>query len=87
MPSDHLRELLEALHAELRRTDAVDERSRALLREVDGDIQNALARAGGAQSESFVERLRETVDRFEGTHPALTEAVTRVLDSLVAMGI
>ena len=87
MPPDHLRELLEALHAELRRTDAVDDRSRALLREVDDDIQNALARSASGQNESLVERLRETVDRFEGTHPALTEAVTRVLDSLVNMGI
>jgi uncharacterized protein DUF4404 len=87
MPSDHLRELLEALHEELRRTKAVDDRSRTLLRAVDGDIQDALARTGGAQSESFIERLRETIDRFEGTHPALTEAVTRVLDSLVSMGI
>jgi Domain of unknown function (DUF4404) len=87
MPSDHLRELLEELHAELRRTEAVDDRSRALLREVDSVIQSALARTGSAQSESLIERLRETVDRFEGTHPALTEAVTRVLDSLVSMGI
>jgi len=87
MTSDHLRELLEELHAELRRTEAVDERSRELLRAVDGDIQEALERTGAQQSETFVERLRETVDRFEGTHPALTDAVTRVLDSLVAMGI
>jgi hypothetical protein len=87
MASQHLRELLEALHAELRRTDAVDDRSRELLRAVDGDIQEALQRAGEAEPESLVERLRETVDRFEGTHPALTEAVGRVLDSLVKMGI
>lgn len=87
MASEHLRELLEALHAELRRTDAVDEPARDLLREVENDIQQALERAGGAEPESLVERLRETVDRFEGTHPALTEAVSRVLDSLVKMGI
>ena len=87
MTSDHLRELLEELHAELRRTEAVDERSRELLRAVDGDIQQALERSGEQQSETFVERLRETVDRFEGTHPALTEAVSRVLDSLVNLGI
>ena len=87
MATDHLRELLESLHAELRRTDAVDERSRELLRAVEGDIQDALARAGDAQSDGLVDRLRETIDRFEGTHPALTEAVSRVLDSLVKMGI
>jgi hypothetical protein len=87
MASEHLRDLLEALHAELRRTDAVDDHSRDLLRAVEGDIQEALERTGNGEPESLVERLRETVDRFEGTHPALTEAVSRVLDSLVKMGI
>lgn len=86
MPSDHLRELLESLHAELRRTDAVDEASRELLREVDGDIREALERTG-EHPDSLTSRLRETVERLEGTHPALTEAVTRVLDALVKMGI
>ena len=86
MPSDHLRDLLESLHAELRRTDAVDDSSRELLREVDGDIRQALERAG-EHPDSLTARLRETVERFEGTHPALTEAVTRVLDALVQMGI
>jgi hypothetical protein len=87
MARDHLRELLEALHAELRRTRAVDDESRELLRAVDGDIQRALERSGEQEPDSLIERLRETVDRFEGTHPALTEAVSRVLDSLVKMGI
>jgi len=87
MPSDHLRELLESLHAELRRTEAVDEKSRALLRAVEHDIEAALERSSGEQDESFAERLRETVERFEGTHPALTATVSRVLDALVAMGI
>ena len=86
MTSDQLRTLLEALHAELRRTDAVDERSRDLLRAVDGDIRQALERTG-EQPESLTERLRETLERFEGTHPKLSEAVGRVLDALVQMGI
>lgn len=86
MASDHLRDLLESLHAELRRTNAVDDSSRELLREVDGDIRLALERAG-EHPDSLTSRLRETVERFEGTHPALTEAVTRVLDALVQMGI
>ena len=86
MSPDQLRTLLEALHAELRRTDAVDERSRDLLRAVDGDIRQALERTG-EQPESLTERLRETLERFEGTHPQLSEAVGRVLDALVQMGI
>jgi predicted component of type VI protein secretion system len=86
MASTPLRELLEKLHAELGRTDAVDDRSRELLHAVEGDIREALARSG-EQPESLSDRLRETIERFEGTHPALTEAVSRVLDALVKMGI
>ena len=86
MSSEHLRELLESLRAELERTDAVDARSRALLREVDTEIREALERAE-PHAESVSERLRETVESFEGEHPQLTEAVSRVIDALVKMGI
>jgi len=86
MSPDQLRTLLEALHAELRRTDAVDDRSRDLLRAVEGDIRQALERSD-EQPESLAERLRETLERFEGTHPQRSEAVGRVLDPLVQMGI
>lgn len=87
MPSQHLREVLEQLRAELERADAVDESSRELLRAVDADIHGVLERSGEQRPESMTERLRETVERFEDTHPALTEAVGRVLDALAKMGI
>jgi len=35
--------MLEELHAELQRTDAIDNRSRELLRSVLGDIEDLLA--------------------------------------------
>ena len=41
----------------------------------------------GERFEEGKERLRETVEHFEDTHPALTEAVGRVLDALAKMGI
>ena len=87
MTSENLREMLERLRGELARADAVDERSRELLRAVDADIHGVLERAGERQPDSVMERLRETVERFEDTHPALTEAVGRVLDALAKMGI
>lgn len=86
MSSEHLRELLESLRTELDRTDAVDERSRALLREVDDEIREALERSE-RHAESVIDRLREAVESFEGEHPQLTEAVSRVIDALVKMGI
>ena len=87
MPERDLRPLLEKLHAELQRTGDLDDASRDLLREVEDEIQQALERSGEAHPESFTDRLRETVDRFERTHPTLTEAVGRVLDQLAKMGI
>lgn len=83
MSAEHLRRMLESLHAELQTAESVDERSRELLREVDADIQALLERADAGHGESLTLRLRE----FEERHPALTEAVGRVLDALAKMGI
>ncbi|MCU0667960.1 MAG: DUF4404 family protein [Myxococcota bacterium] len=83
MSAEHLRRMLENLHAELQSAESVDDRSRELLREVDADIQELLERSDGQENESLTERLRE----FEERHPALTEAVGRVLDALAKMGI
>jgi len=83
----HLRAVLEQLHTELQRADTVDERSGELLRAVVADIHDVLERSGEPRGDSLVERLREGLDRFEGKHPALTEAVGRVMDALAKMGI
>jgi predicted component of type VI protein secretion system len=85
----HLREMLEDLHAELQRTDAIDNRSRELLRSVLGDIEDLLAQKQkpGARPESIIERLGQTVGVFETTHPTLTAAIGRVADALAGIGI
>jgi hypothetical protein len=83
-----LRQMLEQLHTELQRTPAADDRSRELLQRALGDIQNLLdAKQPEKRAESIMERLRELVGTFEETHPALTEAVGRVVDALATMGI
>jgi hypothetical protein len=87
MPDQSLRQMLENLRAELHRAGDLDDSSRELLRVVESDIQQVLERAGEPHPESFTDRLRETVDRFEESHPTLTEAVGRVLDQLAKMGI
>lgn len=88
MPDQHLREMLEQLHAELQQAGSVDERSRELLRNVMADIDTLLGpSAAEAQPEPLATRLREAVDEFEESHPALTEAVGRVVDALAKMGI
>ncbi len=89
MPQRHLREMLEKLHEELQRAGTdVDERSRELLRAIMNDIRVIVEPAEGeATLESLGQRLRESVDSFEESHPALTEAVGRVVDALAKMGI
>ena len=89
MREEHLRQMLEQLHTELRRADAIDDRSRELLRSVLDDIEDLLERKQkpGTQPESIIERLREAVRAFETTHPTLTDAIGRVADALAGMGI
>lgn len=88
MPDQQLRKMLQQLHAELQQSDSVDEHSRELLRNVMADIHAILEPAAAkANPESLITRLREVVDEFEESHPALTEAVGRVADALAKMGI
>jgi hypothetical protein len=89
MPQRHLRETLEKLHEELQRAGTdIDERSRELLRAIVNDINEIVEPTqDAAPLESLGQRLRESVDSFEESHPALTEAVGRVVDALAKMGI
>ena len=83
-----LRQMLEQLHTELQRAPATDDRSRMLLERAVSEIQTLLnAKTPEKRAESVSERLRELVDTFEETHPALTEAIGRVVDALATMGI
>jgi len=89
MEKQQLRDQLAALPGALRDADAVDPEARALLQQVMADIRSALERSEkpGSRSESLTDRLRVAVERFEGTHPALTEAAGRVIDTLSNLGI
>ena len=81
--------MLEKLHEELQRAgNEVDGRSRELLRAIMSDIRAIIEPTEeAAPLDSLGQRLRESVDAFEGSHPALTEAVGRVVDALAKMGI
>jgi uncharacterized heparinase superfamily protein len=85
-----LRDRLEHLHAELAKTDAVDDASRELLADVLGDIQQLLDRSGEErphEPQGLVDRLRDATRQFEESHPTLAAAVGRVMDTLSNMGI
>jgi len=88
MTDKNLTILLEQLHNELDNTQAVDEKGRELLRALNADIQELLERSEGGQSpDSLLERLQATIDHFEVTHPALTTALSHIMNVLNNAGI
>ena len=88
MPDKNLTELLEQLHDELDNTKAVDEKGRQLLRSLNTDIEELLDRSKDVESDdSLLERLQESIDYFEATHPKLTTALSQMLNILNNAGI
>ena len=88
MADNNLSKLLEQLHAELDHTEAVDDKGRELLRALNADIEELLERSeSGPSDDSLLERLQESIDHFEVTHPALTSALSNIVSILNNAGI
>lgn len=91
MADQNLRDLLEQLHKELERTDTVDEKGNEMLRHLDADIRNLLKRSGTEAEidadEPVLERLQDTIDHFEATHPRLTTVLSEMMTILSNAGI
>jgi len=89
-PNRELRERLNRLDAHLKRTKSVDEAGRTILRELQQDVQDLLARSGEAsslQEHPIAARLRQGIQHFEMTHPTLVALMEHVVNTLSAMGI
>lgn len=88
MEDDELQQLLEQVHAEIQRTESLDEKGRELLQHLGADIRDLLARTDDRQvHESLANRLKDAVDQYEITHPHLTMLLSRLLDSLSSAGL
>ncbi|MEP7135918.1 MAG: DUF4404 family protein [Chloroflexota bacterium] len=89
MTDKNLTELLEQLHNQLDSTQAVDDKGRELLRDLNTDIQELLKRSedAGAEDDPLLERWQESIDHFEVTHPTLTTALSQILNVLNNAGI
>jgi hypothetical protein len=89
MTNQKLRELLEQLHTELARTDSVDDQGREMLRDLSGDIQKLLDEPGSNMNadESTLQKMKQTIDRLEVTHPTLTMALSEIMTILSNAGI
>ncbi len=89
-PDPQFRAKLEQLDEELNRTVSVDEEGRRILRRVQQDVQDLLARSGEVPPPgglSVRERLRQGIEHFEVTHPVLAGLMEDVVNALSAMGI
>jgi hemerythrin-like domain-containing protein len=84
------RNLLHQLNNEIKSTQVEDEKGRELLRDLEKDIHALLERSEGNPVElhpSIVQRLENTLDHFEVTHPDLTAMISKVLSALSTAGI
>jgi hypothetical protein len=73
--------LVQELHQVLESADDLDDSSKNALRSAAGEIEETL------EGDSTLGAIRDRIERFEESHPTLTEAVRRVVDQLAEMGI
>ena len=84
-----LRAKLEQLDEELKQVVSVDEEGRKILHRLRQDLEELLLRSGEATDRRHVSiagRLRQAIEHFEVTHPALAASMEEVVNTLSAMG-
>ena len=87
-PDDQdIRRILAQLHDELERAQALDESEQTMMRHLMNDIQATLARTGRQPSSTLVDRLEESVETLEVSHPTLSAMIRKALDTLNIAGI
>jgi hypothetical protein len=86
MSDQKLRILLEQLHEELARTESVDGKGREMLRHLNADIQQFLD-PDRENPTTLLGRLQDAIDHFEVEHPAITAALSQMLNTLSNAGI
>ena len=89
MKQEKLRADLEALHAELKQANSLDDEQRRLLQTLADDIQDLLARQT-YQDEPYsglARKLRDAVAQLEASHPSVTLLMRQAIDSLAYLGI
>jgi hypothetical protein len=89
MTDPYLRELLDKLHNELERIEFTDEQGRKMLQHLDADIRGLLKRSGQKveTDDPMLERLQDTIDHFETTHPRLTMMLSQMMTILSNAGV
>ncbi len=83
-------ELLQQLHDAINKIQKVDEKGGELLRDLDGDIRDLLARSGEEPLRvrpSIIRQMERAISYFEVTHPDFTALISDVMSSLSNAGI
>ena len=92
MKRNKLQRLLRELKQELSEIPSATDSTEDSLENLEKDIDRVLhqleqSEPGELDHESLSARLRETVDRFEATHPTLTAIVNNILNTLAGSGV
>jgi predicted component of type VI protein secretion system len=90
MDDKKLRKLLEQLRDEIENAGKVDDKGRALLIDLDQHIRELLSRSEAAvltPKPALRRGLENALRHFEVTHPELTNAISRLLETLSNAGI
>ena len=86
MSEKNLNELLTELNDALEKIDEIDPETRALVKDLDEDI-NRLLENGGDDFDSVVERAQSVQTRFALEHPVAERFVREIIDALSRVGI
>ena len=90
MDNKELNKLLLQLLAEIKKTQAVDEKGRNLLRELDGDIHALIEHSEESPPQmnpAGIQNLESALAHFEITHPEMTMLISNLLNFLSNSGI
>jgi len=88
-PIDHekLRSDLLKLHGELRAIKSLDEDEQRMLRLLDSDIEELLAREDLRPNPDSRQRLSESLAHVEANYPRVTLLMRQMVDSLAYLGV
>ena len=90
MDKQEFREQLQRLHSQLQRLGAADESERELLQQLNSDIQALLEHREDYERhhyDSLGKRLRQTIEKFEASHPNVALLMGQIADALAKIGI
>jgi hypothetical protein len=90
MDDKEIKKLLLRLLDEIKNTQAVDEKGEKLLHDLEGDINELIARTEetpGRLGAPSVQNLESALAHFEVTHPQMTLLISNLLNFLSNSGI